>query len=326
MELLTLTIILLCMAETYHMNIDKYLGLGYIPNEYNGELFVHNLKKDNHEWNFTLLEKIAEIFGVSVDDFFESNEDVLYRYFYKYADFFENYNEYLEIIKGLRDDASFSTEVIISFEKVETIIYGFNVLIARYKELFVRCVEEELKPEEIMEMNFLAYFLEIKDVYISDRVLKYDTVRCRRELYADEMSKYDWQSIFISHRLLAFAPWNCIEFANNIIAQTMLNEINVNWLNSLKIWLKEFEKGTTVFISGDNDFKIEIQYNKVFYKYNPLDEIADKNEKLVIDWFDSLYKMLEFWDNDDNTTFADDVYIGSDMSDRLENRKPFIEI
>ena len=326
MDLLSVTMILLYMAEAYHINIDKYLGLGYIPNKFSGELFIHSLKNENDEWNIILLEKIAKIFGVSVDDIFNNNKDALYCYYYQNAEFFETYDKYLEKLKTVRDNAYSGSEVLISFDEIKTLICGFSVFISRYKKLFLRCLDEELEPKEIMEMNFLAHFLEITDVYISDRVLKYDTVRYRRELYIEEISKYDWPSIFVSHRLLSFEPWNCIEFAYNNIEQLLLNDINVNWKESLGIWLKKFEKGVILYFSGSVDFKCDIQYDKEFYRYDPLDEPAEKNEKWVIDWLESLYKLLESWDeNEGISTFMYETFMGNDMSCRLEKRKQYIE-
>ncbi len=105
----------------------------------------------------------------------------------------------------------YSTEWTMSFPKYHELITSLFDMINRYKELFFKAIGSDLEDEEIREMNFLAYSLDMRDLIQRDICLHYNNTIKLRDIYYTENLK-DFLSYVKIGRLEKTKYWRCEEF------------------------------------------------------------------------------------------------------------------
>lgn len=314
------------MLETeYHIDVLDHLRMAKTV-KYNCLLSACCFKNDD-EFNVELLKKISEIFGLTDEEFLGADGNKAFKYRNKYSEFFELYDEYCKKIYEVSKNAPRESEVVISFNRISELILCFSELFNNYKKLFYKLLQGDLSTDERHEFDFLAHFLEMKDILISENFLTYKVVRKRRKLYLEEIKNYKLNSIIYSERLFNFHPWNCLEFGDEKSAVSELDKINVFWIQEFRDMIINLENGRKFHFCLENEFDINYIPVKKYLDFGPVDDdFSDDDALVVTDYGEKLRNIDAYYDGNKEinrvhvTIFPDEIGL-----ERLHARNRFLE-
>jgi hypothetical protein len=184
----------------------------------------------------------------------------------------------------------------------------------------------DLSTDERHEFDFLAHFLEMKDILTSENFLTYKVVRKRRKLYLEEIKNYKLNSIIYSERLFKFHPWNCLEFGEQKSAVSELDKINIFWIQEFHDMIINLENGKSFHFCLDNEFDINYKPINEFLDFGPVDDdFSDDDALVVTDYGEKLRNIDTYYDGNKEinrvhvTIFPDEIGL-----ERLHARKRFL--
>lgn len=113
-------------------------------------------------------------------------------------------------------DLKISTQTIFSFPKCPDMLRSFLEMVKRYKELFIKAVEQDLHEDEVNELNFLASWLAVKDRVHTGTQMTYDNILRFREIYRKENLQNFYDFVVVKAPFFDCCPWRCREFFDDI--------------------------------------------------------------------------------------------------------------
>ncbi len=107
---------------------------------------------------------------------------------------------------------SISTERFIDFEQVEELCVEYDRVVARFRELFLSDVQEDLPEELALEFNILATFLDAVDIMMPNQRVCHGYIQQFRQILQQE--HYDDMNDYVRiHR--SIPVWKAREFYKN---------------------------------------------------------------------------------------------------------------
>lgn len=121
------------------------------------------------------------------------------------------YHEGAEII-----DLKIVTQTIFSFPKCPDMIRSFLEMVKCYQKLFFKAIEQDLREEEVNELNFLSSWLIVKDRVHFKTQMTYDNILLYRDIYRKENLESFYDYVVIKAPFFNSCPWRCQEFFDDI--------------------------------------------------------------------------------------------------------------
>lgn len=195
-------------------------------------------------------------------------------------------------------DLYVSTQTLFSFPECGDMIRSFLNMVDRLQELFFKAIKEELPQDEINELNFLACWLNARDVVAPDTYVTYRNVRCYRNVYIEEghTDFYEYAKI---KAFIGTEPWRCQEFLDD--ENLVLRFVNVFPQTKHMMWEfgLQLTKLSCDFVWSDAKpipYSEDEEWENEFFGWEPIPEEKRAKERTFI-YLDKNSEEMPGWES-----------------------------